>query len=98
MLNESCPTQYVVTVDCSYQPRQATTGNEINDEDNKKRDRKVKIEYFIYTLILRWQKSSVSDCVGEASGHRPLTSAVPLLTHTGTLGCWVSPLAQSAPH
>ena len=42
-------------------------------------------------------KSSVSDYVGEAGDHRPLTGAVPLLTHTGTFGCWVSPLARSAP-
>ena len=42
-------------------------------------------------------KSSGSDYVGKAAGHRPLTGAVPLLTHTGTLGCWVSPLARSAP-
>ena len=42
-------------------------------------------------------KSSVSGYVGEAGSHRPLTGAIPLLTHTGTLGCWVSPLARCTP-
>jgi len=36
--------------------------------------------------------------VGRANYHRTLISAVRLLTDTETLGCWVSPLAQSAPH
>ena len=41
-------------------------------------------------------KSSGSGSIGMAANHRSLTSAIPLLTHTETLGCWVSPLARSA--
>ena len=34
-------------------------------------------------------KSIWSGYVGRAAGHRALTGAVPLLTPTGTLGCWL---------
>jgi len=37
------------------------------------------------------------DYIGEAAYYQPLTSAVPLLTDTGALGCWVSPLARFTP-
>ena len=50
------------------------------------------LEYEYYN-----NKSSGSGSIGTAANYRPLTSAIPLLTHTGTLGCWVSPLALSAP-
>ena len=33
----------------------------------------------------------------RAADRQSLTGAIPLLTHTETLGCWVSPLAHSAP-
>ena len=58
---------------------------------------KSKINIFHLSTILSGSKSSVSVCIREAGNHWPLTGAVPLLTHMGTLGCWVSPLAQSAP-
>ncbi len=38
-----------------------------------------------------------SDYIVEADPNPSLTSANPLLTHTGTFGCWVSPLALCVP-
>jgi len=38
-----------------------------------------------------------SGFIGEANHNMPLTCAIPLLTHTGVLGCWVSPLARCTP-
>ena len=42
-------------------------------------------------------KSPESSYVSRDADHQPLTGAVRLPTHTGTLGCWVFPLAQSIP-
>ena len=50
---------------------------------------------FLFTIKVR--KSSESSRIVRAVNHQTLTGAIPLLTHTGTLGCWVFPLAQSAP-
>ena len=38
-----------------------------------------------------------SDYIAEANPNPSLTGAIPLLTRTGTLGCWVSPLARCVP-
>ena len=43
------------------------------------------------------RKSFESGYFRRASNCQSLTGAIPLLTHTGTLGCWVSPLTQYAP-
>jgi hypothetical protein len=40
------------------------------------------------------------DCgltIAKADPYPPLTGANPLLTRTGTLGCWVSSLARCVP-
>ena len=42
-------------------------------------------------------KSYESGYFRRAADRQSLTGAIPLLTHTETLGCWVSPLAHSAP-
>ena len=39
-------------------------------------------------------KSFESGYFRRASNHQSLTGAIPLLIHTGTLGCWVSPLTH----
>ncbi len=45
--------------------------------------------------------STEKDCgltiLSRLTPSPPLTGANPLLTHTGTLGCWVSPLAHCVP-
>ena len=41
---------------CSYQPRQATTGNEINDKDKQKRERNAKIGTFYLHADFTWAK------------------------------------------
>ncbi len=38
-----------------------------------------------------------SDYIAEANPYPSLTGANPLLANTGTLGCWVSPLARCVP-
>ena len=38
-----------------------------------------------------------SGCIDGASSNQSLTGAIPLLAYTGTLGCWVSPLARCVP-
>ena len=43
------------------------------------------------------RKSFESGYFRRASHRQSLTGAIPLLTHTGTLGCWVSPLTHYAP-
>jgi hypothetical protein len=44
-----------------------------------------------------FKKRLWSDYIVEANPYSSLTDANPLLTHTGTLGCWVSPLALCVP-
>ena len=42
-------------------------------------------------------KRIVSCCLEQAANERPFTDAIPLLLHTGTFACWVSPLGRFIP-
>ena len=55
----------------------------------------------MYCIIMVMKKNEhkriVSCSLEQAANERPFTDAIPLLLHTGTFACWVSPLGRFIP-
>ncbi len=51
----------------------------------------------LFSLVTKILKRLWSDYIAEANPCPSLTGMNPLLADTGTLGCWVSPLARCVP-
>ena len=69
-------------------------------------NKNTKFTYYYLCFILYDRKYKTIFChkkiwfdpVRKAINAQSLISAVPLLTDTGVLGCWVFPLARCTPH
>ena len=57
-----------------------------------------KNKYCIIMLMKKNEHKRIVSCsLEQAANERPFTDAIPLLLHTGTFACWVSPLGRFIP-